>query len=261
MEPLNNVDIVILIGFAISILIAFIRGFVTEVLSILGLVLFSLLVVYLSPVLTPILNKYIASSLFAQIVSFLIIMAVFYTVWIICSDKLVSRIRTSTLSFMDRLFGLIFGFLRMLIILGFCFLIIKGVLPEELEKGSLRESKFFILAKTSSDIIEKMLPEKFVDDTLKSFEELNKVDAKADKKDEKEKKKEKQEDKSEEKSKEKTPTNMDQEQMNKMFEQLVKPELKNDEKKNKDDKKTEEKGYDSKETKNLDRLIDITTKN
>jgi membrane protein required for colicin V production len=260
MEPLNNVDIVILIGFAVSILIAFIRGFVTEVLSIMGLVLFSLLVIYLSPVLTPVLNKYIVSSLFAQIVSFLIIMAVFYTVWIICSDKLVSKIRTSTLSFMDRLFGLIFGFLRMLIILGFCFLIIKGILPEELEKGALRESKFFVLAKTSSDVIEKMLPEKFVEDTLKSFEELNKVESKEKKKEDKDEKT-KHEEKSEKKSNEKMPTNLDQEQMNKMFEQLVKPELKKEETKQKDDTQTEKKGYDSKDTKNLDRLIDITTKN
>lgn len=256
MEPLNNIDIIILIGFAVSMLIAFVRGFVTEVLSILGLVLFSLLVVYLSPVLTPVLNKYIASSLLSQIVSFLIIMAVFYTVWIICSDKLVSRIRTSTLSFMDRLFGLIFGFLRMLIILGFCFLIIKGVLPEELEKGEIKESKFFVLAKTSSDIIEKMLPEEFVEDTLKSFEELNKVDAKTEKKDEKAK----TEDKKEATTKEKMPTNIDQEQMNKMFEQLVKPEIKKDKDTSKDNKEDEKKGYDSKETKNLDRLIDITTK-
>jgi len=257
MEPLNNVDIVILIGFAISMLIAFVRGFVTEVLSILGLIIFSLLVVYLSPALTPVLSKYIASALFAQIVSFLIIMAVFYTVWIICSDKLVSKIRTSTLSFMDRLFGLIFGFLRMLIILGFCFLIIKGVLPEELEKGVIKESKFFVLAKTSSDMIEKMLPENFVEDTVKSFEELNKVESKEEKKEEKNK----PEEKTEKKSSEKMPTNLDQEQMNKMFEQLVKPEIKKEEKSSNNDKSVEKKGYDSKETKNLDRLIDITTKN
>jgi len=250
MQPLNNLDIVILICFAVSILIAFIRGFVTEVLSILGLIIFSLLVIYLSPVLTPLLNKYIESSLFAQIVSFLIVMAVFYTVWIICSNQLVSRIRKSTLSFMDRLFGLIFGFLRMLIIIGFCFLIVKSVLPEELEKGMIKESKFYILAKTSSDMIEKMLPENFVDDTLKSFEELSKT---------KEENKEKEDKK--DKTDEKMPTNMDQEQMNKMFEKLVKPELKKEENKTKDDKKTEEKGYDSKEIKNLDRLIDITTKN
>ena len=259
MEPLNNVDIIILIGFAVSMLIAFIRGFVTEVLSILGLVLFSLLVVYLSPALTPILNKYIASSLFAQIVSFLIIMAVFYTVWIICSEQLVARIRTSTLSFMDRLFGLVFGFLRMLIILGFCFLIVKSVLPEEIERDTVKKSKFFILAKTSSDMIEKLLPEKFVEDTLKSFEDLNKVDSAKEKEGDKNEKNNNTKETTKKKQ-DSQPSQSDQEQMNEMFEKLLKPEIKKDTNASKGNKEAEKKGYNSKETKNLDRLIDITTK-
>lgn len=256
MEPLNNVDIVILIGFAISMLVAFIRGFVKEVLSILGLALFVILVVYLSPMMLPWFGKYISSQILAQIVVFLVIMAVFYAVWIISTDKLIARIRTSTLSFMDRLFGLIFGMFRALLILGFCFLIIKIVLPEELKTGILKESKFFVVAQTTSDMIEKMLPDKFIEDTVKSFEDMNKVEKKEDGK--KESEKENKETKPEEPKG--LPTTVDQEQMNKMFEQLIKPEIKSD-KNSATDKKTESKGYDNKETKNLDRLIDITTKN
>lgn len=138
MEPLNNIDVIILIGVALSMLVAFIRGFVKEVLSILGLALFVVLTVYLSPLLTPWMNKFIASKLMAQFVVFLLIMAVFYAIWIIGTDKLIAKIRTSTLSFMDRLFGLVFGFLRAILILGFCFLIVKIVLPEELKDGSLK---------------------------------------------------------------------------------------------------------------------------
>ena len=110
MEPLNNIDVIILIGVALSMLVAFIRGFVKEVLSILGLALFVVLTVYLSPLLTPWMNQFIASKLMAQFVVFLLIMAVFYAIWIIGTDKLIAKIRTSTLSFMDRLFGLVFGF-------------------------------------------------------------------------------------------------------------------------------------------------------
>lgn len=254
MEPLNNADVVILICFAISMLVAFIRGFVKEVLSITGLALFVFLAVYLSPVLLPWMSKYIASELLARIVIFLIIMAVFYTVWIISTDFLINKIRKSTLSFMDRLFGLIFGLLRALLILGFCFLIIKMVLPEELKKGTLKESKFFGVAQATSNMIEKLLPEKFIEDTVKSFEDLNKVEKKEEnKKDEKEK----DEKKATEEPKG-LPTKIDQEQMNKMFEQLIKPEIKSDKKE--EDKKEDKKTYDNKETKNLDRLIDITAK-
>jgi membrane protein required for colicin V production len=265
MEPLSNLDIVILIGFAISMLVAFIRGFVTEVLSILGLALFVILVVYFSPMVLPLISKYIASKILAQIVAFLLIMAVFYTIWIIGTDRLVMKIRKSTLSFMDRLFGLIFGLIRALLILGFCFLIIKVILPEELKDDMIKKSKFFVVAQTSSDMIEKLLPEKFVEETVASVKDSvadkNKVEKKTEEK-------EKKEDKDNADNKEKTedkglPSKIDQEQMNKMFEQLIKPEVKSDKKtENKSDtKKTESKGYDSKEINNLDRLIDITTKN
>ncbi len=250
MEPLNNIDVVILIGFAVSMFVAFIRGFVRETLSILGMAIFVILVVYLSPVFLPFVSKYIASKILAQIVIFLIIMAIFYAVWIISTDILISKIRTSTLSFMDRLFGLIFGLLRALIILGFVFLIIKIILPEELKSDALKKSMFFSVAQATSDVIEKALPDKFIEDTMKSFQELNKVEKKQE---------EKQESDKEEKEEQKKglPSKVDQDQMNKMFEQLVKPEIKSDTKNS--GKKDESKSYDNKETKNLDRLVDITS--
>ncbi|MBR2273762.1 MAG: CvpA family protein [Alphaproteobacteria bacterium] len=259
MEPLNNADIVILIGFAISMFVAFIRGFVTEVLSILGLTLFVILVIYVSPLILPWMSKYIASKIMAQIVIFLLIMAVFYALWIICSDKLVTKIRKSTLSFMDRLFGLIFGLLRALIILGFCFLIIKIILPEELKKGVLKESKFFNIAQATSNTIEKMLPDKFIEESIKSFEGMNKVEKKKEEKaDDKKDKPIEAEDKNQP-----LPSNLDQEQMNKMFEQLIKPEVKSDKKTSKNAEKSSKNetiGYDNKDIHNLDRLVDVTSK-
>ena len=132
MEQLNTIDVIILVGIALSMLVAFVRGFVKEVLSITGLILFVLCVVYISPTFTEWLKIFIKSEMMSKFVAFLVIMAVFYAIWIMSTDKLISKIRTSTLSFMDRLFGLIFGFLRAVIILGFCFLLVKIILPEEL---------------------------------------------------------------------------------------------------------------------------------
>lgn len=261
MEQLNNIDVVILIGFAISMLVAFIRGFVKEVLSILGLALFVIIAIYLIPVMEPWMSKYIANAAMAKFVIFLIVLAVFYAIWIISTDKLIAKIRTSTLSFMDRLFGLLFGFLRAVLILGFCFILVKIALPEELKSGSLKESKYFMMAEGCANLIEKLLPEDFVKDTMKSVEDLNKAEKKSDKnKDIKENKK-KEEEKNETKDSS-LPSKLDQQQMDKMFELLVKPEVKNSKKKpSSENKKTnEKKGYDNKDTNSLNRLIDITTK-
>lgn len=260
MEPLNNIDVVILIGVVLSMLVAFIRGFVKEVLSILGLALFIILTTYLTPILTPWMNQFIASKLMAQFVIFLVIMAIFYAFWIIGTDNLIAKIRTSTLSFMDRLFGLIFGFLRAVLILGFIFLIVKIVLPEEIKDkdGALRKSQYFMMAEPCSDLIESLLPEDFIDNTMKSVEDMNKTEKKTDKKDVTEKKKEEKSSQSKETG---LPSELDQQQMDKMFDLLVKPEIKNSQKNTNSkssETKNEKTGYDKKETNSLDRLIDIT---
>ncbi len=260
MEQLNNVDVIILVVVALSMLVAFVRGFVKEVLSILGLALFVALTVALSPVLTAWMMKYIASKLMAQFVTLLLIMAVFYAFWIIGTDKLISRIRTSTLSFMDRLFGLIFGFLRAVLILGFVFLVVKIILPEELKEGPLKDSKYFMMAGACSDMIEKLLPDDFIKNTVKSVEDINKADTKNNAKDKAKSGDKKKPDTKKQESTGGLPTQLDQKQMDKMFELLVKPEVKNKENavEKKPEKKKETKGYDNKEINSLDRLIDIT---
>lgn len=258
MEPLNTLDVVITVGFALSMLIAFIRGFVKEILSIAGLAIFIVLSTYLAPALLDWMNQYIESKTLSYIVIVLIIMAVFYAIWIISTDKLIAKIRTSTLSFMDRLLGLLFGLLRAVLILGFCFLVIKVTLPEELKEPSIKESKYFIIAQSSSDVIEALIPQELIQNTVKSVEKMNKVEKKKDaastKKDEK-------------KEKAKTipaqgnhPSELDQKQMNEMFEKLVNPDVKSNKQAQKNiEKKIKETGYDKKETNSLDRLIDLTS--
>ncbi len=251
MEPLNNVDVIILIGIAVSMLVAFVRGFVKEVLSILGMILFLALCAYLAPLLSPWMNKYVESKTLSYVVVVLLIMAIFYAIWIISTDKLIVKVRASTLCFMDRLFGLLFGFLRAVLLLGFCFLVVKITLPEELKEGPLKESKYFMMAEGCSNLIEKMLPKKFIQDTIKSVEDLNKA----------EKKKEKQTPQEKTQQQENLPSELDQKQMNEMFEKLVKPEVKSDKQPQKKTEitPTEKKGYDKKETNSLDRLIDLTS--
>ena len=253
MEPLNNIDVIILICVGISMLVAFIRGFVKEVLSICGLGIFIFLTIFLTPKLMPLISDYIASKVLAQFVIFLVIMAIFYAIWIVCTDKLIVKIRKSTLSFMDRLFGLIFGFIRAVLILGFCFLLVKTTLPEMLEdkNSSLKKSQYFMMAEICSDFIEKILPKDFIKNSFKSVEDMNKAEKKKDKKTEK------IEEKKEDNIKENLPTSKDQKQMDKMFELLVKPQIKNSSSEVSD----ESKGYNNKDINSLDRLIDVASEN
>jgi membrane protein required for colicin V production len=259
MEQLSNLDVIILICFAISLFVGFIQGFTKELLSTIGLVLFFVVNIYFLPLMRPWMNNYVANKYLADLAIFLIITAVFYTLWILFTDKFITKVRASSLSFTDRVFGVGFGLLRALLILGFCFLIVKVVLPEEIEKGPVKESKFFIAAQTSSGLIEEVLPEKMLKEKL---HELTKEKETAKKETKEEKTKESKEAKPTDKSETNDilPNKLDQEQMDKVFEMLVKPEIKKQEEKPKTEKK-DEKGYDNKETNSLNRLIDATTKN
>lgn len=255
MEQLSNLDVVILICFAISLFVGFIQGFTKELLSTIGLALFFVVNIYFLPLMRPWMGKYVANKYLADLAIFLIITAVFYTLWILSTDKFITKVRASSLSFTDRIFGVGFGLLRALLILGFCFLIVKVILPEEIEKGPVKESKFFIAAKTSSDFIEEVLPEKMLKEKLGELtkdketekKEENTQETKASKPDKKE-------------TTDTLPNKLDQEQMDKVFEMLIKPEIKKQEEKPKTEKEAAN-GYDSKETNSLNHLIDETTKN
>lgn len=253
MEQLSNLDVVILICFAISLFVGFIQGFTKELLSTIGLALFFVVNIYFLPLMRPWMGKYVANKYLADVVIFLIITAVFYTLWILSTDRFITKVRSSSLSFTDRIFGVGFGLLRALLILGFCFLIVKVVLPEEIEKGAVKESKFFVMAKTSSDFIEEVLPEKMLKAKLN---ELTKEKEQPQKKEEKTKETTPTD---KEKSTDTLPNKLDQEQMDKVFEMLVKPEIKKQEQEKTKTLK-ESKTYDSKETNSLNRLIDVTVK-
>ena len=111
---LNNLDIIILIVVAVSTLIAWSRGLVKEVLSIIGWVLATAAVIYLLPVVTPFANKYIETGWLAGVIAALIILILFLVCWILLTANLVSKIRSSKLSSLDRTLGLFFGVARAL---------------------------------------------------------------------------------------------------------------------------------------------------
>lgn len=164
MEQLNNLDVVFLVIVAISILVSVARGFVKEVLSILGWILAGVAVYYLLPVVEPITKKYIESELLVTIVNSMGILLLFCILWILLTDKLSFQIRNSKFSAVDRIFGILFGFLRGIVVVLLVQIMITSLIPEEAEQGIFAESKYFKLAEESSKPIKDMIPEKWIEE-------------------------------------------------------------------------------------------------
>lgn len=239
MQQLNNLDVVILILTALSAFIALFRGLVKEVLSVLGWVLSAVVVFYLLPILTPFAQVYIASKMMAGIVTSLVILIVFYIVWLLSTDHMVRKIRSSKLSALDRLLGLVFGVFRAFLLVVLFNILVTWMLPEESKTGMFKDSRYFNLAGRFAEPIKSLIPQSTFD--------LIKDKTAAVKGVKKEEPAEKEKIRQEKES---------QKEIDELFEKLSQPQI---EKIATDKlKKQSFEGYKENEADNLDRLIENT---
>ena len=251
MQPLNNLDVIVLIITAISALIALCRGFVKEVLSIVGWVLAAIAVFYLLPVLTPLAQKYIASTMMASIVTALLILIIFYVVWLLSTDKMIGKVRTSKLSALDRMLGLLFGVLRACLLVILFNILMTWMLPEESESEFFADSRYFTYAGEFADPLKELIPQSTIDLIRdKSAEVGLGSKPEEDETEEKDSSTDKEEITEEEKEKA---------EIDELFEKLAQPKIEKIEtNKAEEDDKEEFVGYKEEETDNLDRLIETT---
>lgn len=241
MQPLNNLDVVLLIITAISALIALYRGLVKEVLSIIGWVLAAVVVFYLLPILTPFAKLYIASSTMAGFVTALIILIVFYIIWLLSTDRMIGKVRTSKLNTLDRILGLLFGVLRAFLLVVLFNILVNWTLPEEAKSSMFKDSRYFMLAGDFAEPFEKLIPQSTVDLIKSQSSKIGLGDEK------------KKEDAEGEKVKEEKEQ---QEQIDELFEKLAKPQIEKISEEKLKEKAEKFDGYKENEADNLDRLIE-----
>ena len=240
-QPLNNLDIVILIILGLSALIALSRGLIKEVLSIIGWVLGSASIIYLLPIFTPITKEYIANGMIAGVVTSIFILILFMVIWILLTGNIVGKVRSSKLSSVDRVLGLFFGIMRAFLLIVLLNILISWIMPKERQPETFKNSRYFQLAGEFAQPIENLIPKETLDSIRQKAVEVGK-------KSEVEVEKETDEDAPEDKKTEE------------LFEKLAQPQIKS-KKVKKVTKKVEEikenfDGYNLNERDNLDRLIE-----
>ncbi len=225
---MNNLDIFILVMFLISGLISLNRGLIKEVLSIMGWVFSIITIIFMLPIVKPLLNVYIKNETMTSIVASVAILIIFFIIWIILTSQIVGKIRSSKLSSLDRILGMFFGFIRACILLILFNIMVGWILTPEEQPEVFKKSKYFQLAGDFAEPIENLLP--------------------------KNKKSEKEDEKNEEKS-----DSVLSEDIDKLFDKLVQPRVENPEAKPATKpQKQEQSGYNKNEQQNLDRLIEMT---
>jgi membrane protein required for colicin V production len=226
MYQLNNLDVIILVVIAISALIALNRGLIKEVLSIVGWFLSTAAIIYLLPICLPFAKKFVASGLFAGILTALCIFVVFFVVWIYSTSAIIGKIRTSKLNGLDRFLGLFFGVMRAFLLIILFNIMVSWIIPVENQSEVLTESKYYQLAGSFAKPLEEMIPQETLDLIKEKTQML-------------------------EQNKEKEDEEKDE--TLELFEKLAQPQIK---KKVKEKLKEEIQGYKESEREDLERLLE-----
>ncbi len=154
----NNIDLVLMGILLLSAIIAWFRGFVREVLSLMGWFLASAFALYALPFARPIAAKYVTGGL-VDIAASLGSYIAFLIFWWFVSFFIARNVRHSSLSGFDRFLGFIFGALRGGVLLTLVALLMNVVVPPEFKNDDLKKSRVFPIFENIATQVEPMIPQ------------------------------------------------------------------------------------------------------
>lgn len=156
---MNTVDIIVIAVVALSALIAFLRGFVREVLTIGSWLGASLVTLYGFPLLQPKFEQWISSKLAADIVCGISLFLGSLIVFSIISHMIARFVRGSALTAVDRSLGLLFGLVRGAILVSLAYMLIFALDP-----NILRGARTTPMMARGAEILRDLAPKELAND-------------------------------------------------------------------------------------------------
>src|SRR5438045_4019867 len=157
--PITLLDIVLLAVMMISGLLAMIRGFMREVLSIASWGAAALVTLYAYPKLLPQAKQYFTSDMFAGAA---VVGGVFLGTLLIVSVltiKISDTILDSRVGALDRTLGFLFGLARGLVIVVVAFLFFAWLVPDRSQPEWVKNAKSRVVLQGTGQWLMSMLPE------------------------------------------------------------------------------------------------------
>ena len=153
-------DFIIVATLAVSGLLAMMRGFTLELLSIIAFIAAALIALLLLPVLKPLVGAalpqgWVGTAIIVGVTFFVALIPLWYA-----SDRLGHKVRGSAVGAIDRTFGFGFGAIRGLFILAIAYLLFQAFAGSERNLPDwVREARLMPLVKSSADLLLAVLPE------------------------------------------------------------------------------------------------------
>ena len=157
--PITLLDIVLIVVMLISGLLAMVRGFMREVLSIAAWVLAAGATVYSYAKLLPYAKQYFNNDVVATVV---VVGGVFLLTLLVVSIftvRLSDMVLDSRVGALDRTLGFLFGLARGLVIVVVAFLFFNWLVPDRSQPEWVKNAKSLVVLKNTGDKLMSMLPE------------------------------------------------------------------------------------------------------
>lgn len=158
MQLLNTLDVIILIVIGISSFLAFNRGLIKEIFSILGWVAIIAVSVFLIPIINDQVSKYVENVAVVSVIVMIFVLLLLFLFWLFFTKKVVGKVRDSKLSYFDKIFGFIFGFARGVLLVVLFYILVNWLAPKEYQSEEFKDSVYFEMAGVLAKPVEKMIP-------------------------------------------------------------------------------------------------------
>jgi len=158
--PFNVTDFGVGLAILISAFLAYMRGFVHEALSVGGWIGAIFATIYGFPHLQPFARDLVPLKIAADLGAGAVIFLASLVVLSLLTRAISKRVQASALNALDRSLGFLFGLARGAVLIAMVYLAVEWVLPKEEQPTWIRNAKSMPLIERGAGILWSLLPEK-----------------------------------------------------------------------------------------------------
>lgn len=163
-------DVAVIVIMLISGVLAFFRGFTSEVISILAWVAGTLMSLWLYPYLLPFLSEIVSPDWMAAALSAAIVFTIVFVAISALTYKWGEKIRSSHIGMLDRTLGFVFGVVRGLIVIAVAFLFFSWLVVDRSDHPDwVREAKLLPIVESTSQALHGAMSGLVGDETQEGF--------------------------------------------------------------------------------------------
>ena len=158
MDP-NLLDIIIILTMLVSGVLALTQGFVKEILSLIGWVVSFISVILFMPEAGKYLSPFFESKALSDLITISIIFITTLLVWRFLSLFIVKLFKITSIGYIDRTLGFLFGLLRIYILASIVFGVFIQKIEQEKRPSYIQSSNLSKVIESSNNFLFNNFPE------------------------------------------------------------------------------------------------------